>query len=123
MIRVLLADGQPLVRECLRLALELEPDLRVVGEAGDGAAALALAHACCPDVVIMDLAMPGLDGLAATAALHAALPTTAVIVHTLRDDRPTRARARAAGAAAFVGKHGQDGPLVEAIRAAVRREA
>ena len=123
MIRILLADDQPLMRRCLRLCLELEPDLEVVGEAGDGAAAVALARDCRPDVVIMDLAMPVLDGIAATAALHAALPTIAVIAHSLHDDAATRARARAAGASAFVPKHSLEGPLLAAIRAAVTQQA
>ena len=119
MISILLADDQPVMRECLRMRLELEPDLRIVGEAGDGAAAIALACDCHPDVVIMDLSMPVLDGVAATTALRAILPATAVIVHSLYDDDPTRARARDAGASAFVGKHTLEGPLLEAIRAAV----
>ena len=118
MIRLLLADDQPLMRRCLRLCLELEPDLEVVGEAGDGAAAVALARECRPDVVIMDLAMPVLDGVAATAALHAALPSVAVIIHSLHDDAAIRARARAVGASAFVPKQNLDGPLLAAIRAA-----
>ncbi|MFN8515515.1 MAG: response regulator transcription factor [Chloroflexia bacterium] len=124
MISILLADDQPFMRECLRMRLELEPDLRIVGEAGDGEAAISLACDCCPDVVIMDISMPILDGLAATAALRAILPATAVIVHSLYDDDITRARARAAGAKAFVGKHTLEEPLIAAIRAAaVRHEA
>ena len=123
MIRILLADDQPLMRQCLRLCLELEPDLEIVGEAGDGAAAVALARECRPDVVIMDIAMPVLDGLAATAALRAALPGIAVIVHSLHDDATTHARARAAGANAFVPKCSLDGPLLVAIRDAVAQQA
>lgn len=118
MIRIFLADDQPLMRRCLRLCLELEPDLQVVGEAGDGASAIALARECHPDVVIMDVSMPVLDGIAATSMLRNALPTAAVIVHSLYDDAITRARARAAGASAFVSKAALDGPLVDAIRAA-----
>ncbi len=117
MIRILLADDQSVMRWCLRLRLELEPDLKIVGEAGDGVAAILQARACCPDVVIMDIGMPGLDGLAATAAIRATLPTVAVIVHSLYDDERTRARAYAAGASAFVGKDALDGPLLAAIRA------
>ena len=121
MISILIADDQSFMRECLRMRLELEPDLRIVGEAGDGAAAISLACDCQPDVVIMDIAMPVLDGLAATAALRAILPATAIIVHSLYDDDGTRARARAAGANAFVGKHTLEGPLLDAIRASVTR--
>ena len=108
------------MRQCLRLCLELEPDLEVVGEAGDGATAIALARECRPDVVIMDLAMPVLDGIAATAALRATLPTIAVILHSLHDDVVTRARARAAGACAFVPKQGPETPLLAAIRGCVQ---
>ena len=118
MIRILLAYDQPMVIQCLRLRLELEPDLQVVDEADDGAAAILRARVCQPDVVVMDLAMPGLDGLAATAALRAILPTVAVIVHSLYDDERTRARVYAAGATAFVCKVAQEGPLLAAIRAA-----
>jgi DNA-binding NarL/FixJ family response regulator len=117
MIRLLLADDRPIMRRCLRLRLELEPDLQIVGEADDGVAAILQARACQPDVVIMDIAMPRLDGLAATAALRATLPMVAVIVHSLYDDERTRARAYAAGARAFVGKDALEGPLLAAIRA------
>lgn len=121
MIRILLADGQQLTRRCLRLCLELEPDLRVVGEAGDGATVVALAGECRPDVVIMDSALPVIDGIAAAAALRRALPATAIIIHGFHDDTATRNRARDAGASAFVSKHTLEGPLLAAIRAAVAR--
>jgi CheY-like chemotaxis protein len=75
MIRVLLVDDQPSIRRGLRMRLALEPDLTVVGEAGDGATAVALATALQPEVVLMDVAMPGMDGIAALQALRAARET------------------------------------------------
>src|SRR5437763_16909226 len=86
MIRVVLVDDQPLVRQGLRMRLALEPDISVVGEAGDGATALSLAQDGSPDVVVMDVAMPGMDGIAATAALRRLAPRIAVVIHTLHDD-------------------------------------
>ena len=123
MITILLVDDQPLIRSGLRMRLELEPDLAVIGEAGDGAAALALARETHPQVVIMDIAMPIMDGIAATAAIRAAVPESAVVVHSLHDDAATQARARAAGAVAFVGKHHLEAPLLAAIRQAGSRQS
>ena len=100
------------------MRLELEPDMAVVGEAGDGATGLALARAIHPTVVVMDIAMPIMDGLAATAALSATVPDSAVVIHSLHDDRATQERARVAGASAFVSKHRLDLPLLAAIRQA-----
>ncbi|CAA9580097.1 MAG: Two-component transcriptional response regulator, LuxR family [uncultured Thermomicrobiales bacterium] len=118
MITVLLVDDQPTMRSGLRMRLELEPDMAVVGEAGDGAAALALARETRPDVIIMDLEMPIMDGFTATAAIRSAVPESAVVVHSLYDDAANQARARAAGAVAFIGKHRLEAPLLAAIRRA-----
>ena len=118
MISVLIVDDQPATRSGLRMLLSLQPDLAVIGEAADGTEAVAQAVAVPPDVVVMDVAMPSLDGINATAALRARLPRSAVVILTLYDDPATRARARAAGAAAIVGKHEGDGPLLAAIRSA-----
>ena len=86
MIRLLLVDDQALFREGLHTLLSLHEDLEVVGEAGNGLEALAAADALRPDVVLMDLRMPVLDGVAATRRLLAAHPTTRVIVVTTFDD-------------------------------------
>jgi NarL family two-component system response regulator LiaR len=118
MITILLVDDQPAVRRGLRMRLALEPDVTVVGEADDGVMALDLARTLRPDVVIMDVVMPGLDGLDATAQMRVAAPASAVVVLSLYDDSGTRARAAECGAVAFVGKHETPDTLPAAIREA-----
>jgi DNA-binding NarL/FixJ family response regulator len=118
MIRVLLVDDQAVVRRALRTRLHLEPDLEVIGEAATGREALAQAPALLPDVVLMDLAMPEMDGLAATAALRRMLPQSAVVILSIYDDAETRERAAAAGAVAFVEKRGATDALLPTIRLA-----
>lgn len=120
MIRVLLVDDQKNIRRGLRMRLGLEPDLTVVGEAGDGEAALRMARLVAPDVVLMDVEMPVLDGIAATERLRQAEPRCSVVMLSLYDDAQTRARAAAAGACAFVAKTRMDESLLDAIRAAIR---
>jgi DNA-binding NarL/FixJ family response regulator len=122
-IRVFLVDDQPAIRAGLRMRLALEPDVIVVGEAADGREALAKAAELSPDVVVMDVGLPCLDGIAATSALVAGAPRTSVVILTLRDDAATREQARAAGAAAFVAKHDADGALLAAIRRAAGRRS
>ncbi len=115
-IRIFLVDDQPAVRRGLRMRLELEPDLLVLGEAGDGESALPMIGATKPDVVLMDLAMPKLDGIAATAALRTLAPESAIVILSLNGDPAARARAQAAGAAAFVEKQAGEGALLTVIR-------
>ncbi len=115
-IRLLLVDDQPQVRRGLMMRLALESDVEVVGEAGDAESALALAGALRPDVIIMDVELPGIDGIDATRSLRNALPQTAIVMLSLHDDNETVARAKAAGAAHFVAKHRMEGPLLAAIR-------
>jgi DNA-binding NarL/FixJ family response regulator len=115
-IRLLLVDDRPAVRTGLRIWLALEPNLEVVGEASDGAETISLARALHPDVVLMDLLMPGMDGISATAALRSVVPQSAVVILTLYDDAATRTRAREAGAAAFVAKHRMEETLLAEIR-------
>ncbi|PWT75501.1 MAG: hypothetical protein C5B60_05215 [Chloroflexi bacterium] len=123
MIRLLLVDDQLAVRHSLRMRLGLEPDLQVVGEAGSGREALSLVQHLAPDVVLMDVAMPDLDGIAATEALRTRSPRSAVVILSIADDAQTQALARAAGAVAFVAKSGAMETLLSAIRlAAVQAE-
>lgn len=116
MITLLLVDDQPSVRTALRSCLSLEPDLQIVGEADGGTAALAQAQALRPDVMLADVKMPDMDGIAATEALRQLAPGTQVVILTLYDDRDTRAKAHAAGAAAFVAKHEPLESLLTVIR-------
>jgi DNA-binding NarL/FixJ family response regulator len=115
-IRLLLVDDQPQVRRGLAMRLALEADVVVVGECGDAESAIALAGALQPDVVIMDVELPGIDGIDAARVLRLALPQTAIVMLSLHDDCATIARATAAGATAFVAKHRMEGPLLAAIR-------
>jgi len=98
------------------MRLALEPDITVLGEAGDGREALTLAAALAPAVVLMDVEMPGMDGIDATAALCARAPHSAIVVLSLHDSAVLRARATRAGAAAFVGKHEAPEALIATIR-------
>ena len=118
MIRVLLVDDQPVVRRGLRVRFQLEPDMQVVGEASTGREALTLAQTLTPDVVLLDIQMPGMDGIEATAALRTIVPQSAVVILSIHNERQTRIRAQAAGAVAFVEKRGTTDTLLAAIRQA-----
>lgn len=120
MIRLLVADDEQMVREGLRMALALERDMAVVGEAASGQAALDLAAAINPDVVIMDLEMPNMDGVTATAALRSVAAHSAVVMLSIHNDLVSRERALAAGATAYVDKGAGLERLLEAIRSAAR---
>jgi DNA-binding NarL/FixJ family response regulator len=121
-IRVLLVDDQPSVLRGLRMRLGLESDIEVIGEAHNGQQALDAAVFASPDVVLMDVEMPGMDGITATGRLHAEQPSCAVVVLTLHDDMHTRERAMIAGAAHFLAKHDIDRVLTDAIRMAAGRD-
>lgn len=121
MITLLLVDDQPSTCLGLRMWLGLEPDIAVVGEAGDGETALTLARELKPDVIVMDVAMPGMDGIAATWALRTAAPGSAVVILSLHDDPATRQRAKEAGAVAFVAKDQQYAALLSELRHAVAK--
>lgn len=116
MIRLLLVDDHPLMRTGLRMLLATEADLLVIGEAEDGQGAIDLATKLGPDVVLMDVEMPRMDGVTATGKLHQELPQIAIIVLTLYDNADTRARALNAGAAAFVSKFTPTDELLTTIR-------
>jgi DNA-binding NarL/FixJ family response regulator len=121
-IRLLLVDDHGVVRAGLRLYLAGQPDLEVVGEAGDGATAVERARELEPDVVLMDLQMPVLDGIAATRQIRAALPETEIVVLTTFIDTENIGQAIAAGAIGYVLKDVPPQELAEAIRKAARGE-
>ena len=118
MITLLLVDDEPLVRQGLHTWLERVGDIRVIGEASNGAEAIELAQALHPDVVLMDISMPAPDGIAATAALRASVPKCAIVLLSLSDDASMRARAHAAGVATLVEKQEGVRTLLAAIREA-----
>jgi two-component system response regulator DesR len=115
-IRLLLADDQALVRGALAALLNLEPDLEVVAEVGRGDEVVDEARRVRPDVALVDVEMPGLDGIAATAALRAALPTCRVLVVTTFGRPGYLRRAMAAGASGFIVKDTPARQLAEAVR-------
>jgi DNA-binding NarL/FixJ family response regulator len=117
MIKVLLADERPEVRRGLRMWLTLQPDVTVVGEAGDNAELLTLVWEQQPDVVLLDVGLPGSDGLATAAALREVAPGSAVVLVALRDDAALRERAQAAGTA-FICKQEPCDRLLGALRRA-----
>ena len=121
MIRVLLVDDQPVVRRGLRVRFQLEPDMQVIGEASTGSDALTMAQILTPDVVLMDIEMPDMDGIEATVALRTVVPQSIVVILSIHTDRQTRMKAQAAGAVAFVEKRGTTDILLAAIRQAVGR--
>ena len=122
-IRVLLADDQSLFREGLHTLLSLQPDLEVVGEAQNGAEALRLAAELKPDVVLMDVQMPVLDGVAATRRMRAEHPNCRVILLTTFDDDEYVFEGLRAGAVGYLLKDAASARLVDAIRAAGRGES
>jgi DNA-binding NarL/FixJ family response regulator len=103
-LRVLVADDEPLFTEALELTLSLEARLEVVGRAQNGIEAVALARSLEPDVVLMDLDMPLMDGIEATRQIREVLPWTVVIIVTGSDRAADVARAKSAGAAGYVHK-------------------
>lgn len=118
MTRLLLVDDQPLVRAGLRLVFDTEPDLEVVGEAGDGVAAIESARTLRPDVVVMDIRMPLLDGVAATRRILAdpATVATRVLVLTTFDEDTYAYEALTAGASGFLIKDAPVEQMVTAVR-------
>jgi DNA-binding NarL/FixJ family response regulator len=122
-IRVLLADDQALVRGGFRMILGVREDLEVVGEAGDGADAIALAAELQPDVVLMDVRMPGVDGLEATRQIVASGSPARIIVLTTYDADEYVFAALRAGASGFMLKDVRPAELVEAIRVVARGDA
>ena len=123
MIRVLLADDHTIVREGLRALLAEESDFEVVGEASDGREAVALVEELAPDVVVMDLAMPKLNGVDATARIRKACPDTQVVVLSMHATAAHVRPALRAGARGYLVKGSGLGDLRKAVEAVARGEA
>lgn len=122
-IRVLIADDHPVVRSGLAGMLAVEPDVEVVGEAADGAAAVSMARSLTPDLVLMDLRMPVLDGAAATAQITEDLPDVHVLILTTYETDTDILRAVEAGATGYLLKDTPRDQLVAGVRAAARGES
>jgi NarL family two-component system response regulator YdfI len=123
MIRVLIADDHLVVREGLRAILEAAPDLTLVGEAADGLEAVRLAGELSPDVVLMDLRMPGMDGIEAIRQIKARYPAVEIVILTTYDDDEYIVRGLRAGARGYLLKDTSRKVLFETIRAAARGES
>lgn len=121
-IKVLLADDHAILRAGLKMLLDAEPDMEVVGEAEDGFAAIKKTAELEPDVVLMDITMPGLNGLETTREILAAHPDVKVLVLTMHDDEVYLRQFLSAGASGYVVKKAADTELTAAIRAVCRGE-
>ena len=121
--RLLLADDHDLVREGIRAVLEGEPDLLVVGEAANGREAVELCKELRPDLVLMDVRMPEMDGLAATRAVKEDLPQTSVVMVTMHESPDYLLEAIKAGAAGYILKDAAGERLVEAVRRTLEGDA
>jgi len=117
-LRVLLADDHNLIRAGLRLVISQEPDFQVVGEAGNGRQAVEMAREMKPDVVVMDIGMPDLNGIEACRQILSDLPDTHVVMLSMHSDEGYVLRALKAGARAYLLKDSAEADLARAIRAA-----
>jgi two-component system response regulator NreC len=121
-IRILLADDHAVLRTGLKMFINSQPDMNCVGEAGDGESTLILARSLRPDVLLLDLSMPGLGGLEALPEIRRQVPTTRVLVLTMHTEEDYLHQALSQGAAGYVLKQAVDQELLSAIRAAMRGE-
>jgi NarL family two-component system response regulator LiaR len=121
-VRVLIADDHSVLREGLRMVIELQPDLAVAGEAADGVEALALAAQLQPDVVLLDLMMPNMDGISALGRMKAVAPRARVVVLTSAEEEDRMIDAMRAGAQGYLLKTEGATAVLDAIRAAHRGE-
>ncbi len=116
--RVLLADDHVLIRAGLRMVVDAQPDLMVVGEAGDGREAVSMAESLRPDVAVMDIGMPVLNGIEAARQIHEKLPDAHIVMLSMHSDEGYVLRALKAGAKAYLLKDSAEADLARAIRAA-----
>jgi two-component system response regulator NreC len=121
-IRIFLADDHAVLRTGLKMFINSQPDMICVGEAGDGASTLALARSLRPEVLLLDLSMPGLGGLDALPEIRRQIPATRVLVLTMHTEEDYLLQALSQGAAGYVLKQAVDQELLSAIRAAMRGE-
>ncbi|HEX9116354.1 MAG TPA: response regulator transcription factor, partial [Anaerolineae bacterium] len=121
-IGILIADDHGVLRAGLRALLNAEHDLQVLGEAADGQEALAVATELRPDIVLLDLSMPGMNGIEVTRQLKAALPATLVLILTVHEDESLLQEAIRVGASGYIIKRAVESELINAIRAVSRGE-
>ena len=117
-IDVVLSDDHAVVRDGLRMLLAVQPDMQVIGEAADGREAVRLARLHCPDVLIMDIAMAGLDGIAATRQVRVLCPSTQVVILSMHASLEYVVQAMQAGALGYVLKESASSDVIAAVRAA-----
>jgi DNA-binding NarL/FixJ family response regulator len=122
-LRILLADDHTIMRNGLRLLLERQSDFTVVGEASNGREAVELADLKSPDIIIMDVAMPMMNGIEATARITAAAPKVAVIILSMHSDESYVLRALKAGARGYLLKDSAEGDLIAAVHAVAANKA
>ena len=119
-IRILIADDHGVLRAGLRVLLGAEPDLQIVGEAADGQETLRLAGELCPDVVLLDISMPGPSGIEITRRLQETLPNARVLILTVHEDESLLREVMRSGAVGYIGKRAVESELINAIRAVWR---
>src|SRR5579864_587493 len=123
MIRIVLADDHIVMRNGLRLLLERQPDFEVVGEAADGRQTVEICDGLKPDVVVLDIAMPNLNGIEAARQISAKLPHTAIVILSMHSDEGYVLRALKAGARAYLLKDSAETDLINAIRVVTEGKA
>ncbi len=119
-VRILLADDHGVLRAGLRSLLQAEPNLEVIGEAADGNEALRLTQELCPDLILLDISMPGVDGITITRTVKDKYPQTLVLMLTAHEDQALLLEAIKAGAAGYVVKRAVESELISAIDAVAR---
>jgi two-component system response regulator NreC len=122
-IRILLADDHTVVRKGLRLLLESQPDFQVIADAANGRDTVALAEQHAPDVVVMDVAMPGLNGIEAARQISAKLPHTAIVFLSMHSDESYVLKALKSGASAYLLKDSAENDLINAVKAVCEGKA